>query len=76
MNPVCAPNEAAPLLHPSAESQLTPPPGISPQNGKLRIHCAQKTLLRLSRVKLEVSRQVFAVEFVNGGHVQHGEHFI
>jgi len=77
MNPVCAPNETPAPLQPSAQAQPTLPPGtISIQNNELVIHCGQKTLLHLSRVKLEGRRQISAREFVNGNHVQDGERFI
>jgi len=76
-NPVCAPNETPAPLQPSAQAQPTLPPGtISIQNNELVIHCGQKTLLHLSRVKLEGRRQISAREFVNGNHVQDGERFI
>ena len=73
----CAPNETPAPLHPPSEAQPTPPPGtISLQNRELLIHCGQKTLLHVSRVKLEGRKQISAQEFVNGNHVQDGERFI
>jgi methionyl-tRNA formyltransferase len=72
----CAPNESSSPLHPSAEAQPAPPPGtISLQNATLLVSCGQKTLLRVSRVKLEGRKQISAQEFVNGNHVQDGERF-
>ena len=73
----CAPNESSAPLHPSAEAPPSPPPGtFSLQNGELLVSCGQKTLLRLSRVKLEGRKQVSALEFVNGNRMQSGERFV
>ena len=67
---VSSPNEFA-------ESQPTPLPGtISLENSKLLIFCGQKTLLQVSRVKLEGRKQISAQEFVNGNHVQNRERFV
>jgi len=75
--PLGASNESAAQLRPSAESQPTPLPGtISLQNGNLLISCGQKTLLQVSRVKLEGRKQISAQEFVNGNHVEDGERFV
>jgi methionyl-tRNA formyltransferase len=76
-NLVCAPNKSSSPLHPSAEAQATlPPGGISLQNSNLLVSCGQKTLLHVSRVKLEGRKQISAQEFVNGNHVQDGERFV
>lgn len=77
MNPVCAPVETSSPLHSPASTSPAPALGtISLQNGELLIHCGQKTLLHVSRVKLEGRKQISAQEFVNGNHVQDGERFI
>ena len=77
MNPVCAPNESSSQLHASATTSPAPPLGtISIQNGNLLVSCGQKTLLQVSRVKLEGRKQISAQEFLNGNHVQSGERFV
>jgi methionyl-tRNA formyltransferase len=45
------------------------------EGGNLLVVCGQKTLLQVSRVKLEGRKEVSALEFANGTHVQPGEHF-
>jgi methionyl-tRNA formyltransferase len=54
--------------------------GLSP--GEIRVQDAEllagsggKTLLRVSRVKMEGRKEVSALEFANGAHLQPGEHF-
>jgi methionyl-tRNA formyltransferase len=78
MNLVCAPVESSPALRPAFSAQPTPPPGtLTVQNGgDLLVSCGQETLLRLSRVKLEGRKQVSALDFANGNHVQSGERFV
>ncbi len=52
------------------------PGEIHSKGGALLVSCGQKTLLRLSSVKLEGRKQISAQEFVNGNHVQDGERFV
>ena len=76
-SPVRALVEQMPGSQQSLAIQPAPPPGtISLQNTDVLVHCCQKTLLRLSSVKLEGRKQISAQEFVNGNHVQTGERFI
>jgi methionyl-tRNA formyltransferase len=42
---------------------------------KMVVGCGGKTLLGVSRVKLEGRKDVSALEFANGAHLQPGEHF-
>jgi methionyl-tRNA formyltransferase len=42
---------------------------------KMLVGCGGETLLGVSRVKLEGRRDVSALEFSNGAHLQPGEHF-
>jgi len=42
---------------------------------KILVGCGGETLLGVSRVKLEGRRDVSALEFANGAHLQPGEHF-
>jgi len=42
---------------------------------KILVGCGWETLLGVSRVKLEGRRDVSALEFANGAHLQPGEHF-
>ena len=42
---------------------------------KMVVGCGGKTLLGVSRVKLEGRKDVSALEFANGAHLQSGEHF-
>jgi methionyl-tRNA formyltransferase len=75
------PNEEPPLgaqhVYPGLLGAAPQAPGtIRLTSGQLLVSCAQKTLLRLSSVKLEGRKQVSALEFVNGNHVQEGDLFI
>jgi methionyl-tRNA formyltransferase len=77
MNLFGAPNESSSPSHPSVTTSPAPLPGsISLQNGNLLVSCGQKTLLQVSRVKLEGRKQISAQEFANGNHVQDGERFV
>ena len=42
---------------------------------KMLVGCGRETLLGVSRVKLEGRKDVSALEFANGAHLQPGEHF-
>ena len=42
---------------------------------KMLVGCGGETLLGVSRVKLQGRKDVSAVEFANGAHLQPGEHF-
>ena len=42
---------------------------------ELLVSCGQETLLRVSSVKVEGRKEVSALEFANGAHLQSGEHF-
>jgi methionyl-tRNA formyltransferase len=60
----------------SKEDGLELPPGeIRVYGPDLVVGCGGKTLLRVSRVKLEGRKEVSALEFRNGAHVRLGEHF-
>jgi methionyl-tRNA formyltransferase len=60
----------------SKEHDRQQPPGtILSESGKLIVGCGRKTLLEVSRVKLEGRKEVSALEFANGARVQSGEYF-
>ena len=59
---------AAPLSH-------TLPGTILYDGRELLVSCGEKTLLQVSRVKVEGRKEVSALEFANGAHLQSGEHF-
>jgi methionyl-tRNA formyltransferase len=42
---------------------------------ELLVSCGEETLLRVSSVKVEGRKEVSALEFANGAHLQSGEHF-
>jgi len=51
-------------------------PGTIHYNGKhLCVTCGEESLLPITRVKLEGRKEVSAIEFANGAHVQPGEQF-
>jgi methionyl-tRNA formyltransferase len=78
MNPVCAPVDAPPSAQ---SSSVTGPlkrsdPGTILYDGReLLVSCGEETLLAVSRVKVEGRKEVSALEFANGAHLQSGEHF-
>jgi methionyl-tRNA formyltransferase len=45
------------------------------ERSELLVSCGEETLLRVSRVKVEGRKEVSALEFANGAHLQSGEHF-
>jgi len=51
------------------------PGTIHMEAGRLFVACGQKTLLQVSRVKLEGRKEVSALEFASGAHLRPGEHF-
>jgi methionyl-tRNA formyltransferase len=59
-------NEMAPALAPGE---------IRLQSGELLVGCGEETILRVSRVKVEGRKDVSALDFANGAHLQSGEHF-
>ncbi len=51
-------------------------PGTILYDGReLLVSCGEETLLLVSRVKVEGRKEVSALEFANGTHLQSGEHF-
>jgi methionyl-tRNA formyltransferase len=59
-------NEMAPALA-TGEIRL--------QSGELLVGCGEETILAVSRVKVEGRKDVSALDFANGAHLQSGEHF-
>jgi len=60
----------------SREHALGLAPGeIRFERSDLFVGCGEETLLAVSRVKVEGRRQVSALEFANGAHLQSEEHF-
>jgi methionyl-tRNA formyltransferase len=57
-------------------SQNDVPGRISLDGTQVHVSCGEKTLLALTRVKVEGRNEVSAAEFVNGTHVRAGEHFV
>ena len=58
-------------------ASLTLSPGeIRLDGGELLAGCGEKTLLAVSRVKLEGRKEVYALDFANGARLQPGEHFV
>lgn len=51
------------------------PGEIAFKRSELLVSCGDETLLEVSRVKVEGRKEVSAVEFANGAHLQSGEHF-
>lgn len=51
------------------------PGEISLRSGELLVGCGEETILRVSRVKVEGRKDVPALDFANGAHLQSGEHF-
>jgi methionyl-tRNA formyltransferase len=45
------------------------------ERSELLVSCGEETLLAVSRVKVEGRKEVSALEFANGAHLQSGEHF-
>ena len=70
------------LEHPVDASTYPPArqlsvPGTIHFDGKyLRVACGQQSLLGITRVKLEGRKEISAVDFANGAHVQSGEQFV
>jgi len=64
------------LGEPVSNSHSAATPGQILYDGKqLLVACGQHSFLRVSHVKQEGRKQVSAVEFANGAHLQPGEHF-
>jgi methionyl-tRNA formyltransferase len=64
------------LGEPVSNSIATLMPGQILYDGKqLLAACGQQSLLRISHVKLQGRKQVSALEFANGAHIQAGERF-
>ena len=60
----------------SREHALLLAPGeIRFERSNLLVGCGEETLLAVSRVKVEGRKEVSALEFANGAHLQSGEHF-
>jgi methionyl-tRNA formyltransferase len=51
------------------------PGEIRLQSSDLLVGCGEETILRVSRVKVEGRKDVSALDFANGAHLQSGEHF-
>jgi len=45
------------------------------ERSELLVGCGDETLLEVSRVKVEGRKEVSALDFANGAHLQSGEHF-
>ena len=78
MNSACAVVEAptSPQQSPSPAPPTPSAPGTILYDGKtLCVSCGEESLLSIARVKLEGRREVSAIDFANGAHVQPGEHF-
>jgi methionyl-tRNA formyltransferase len=75
----CAADEAPPGIPqsgtPAALSHPAAPGTILYDGRELLVSCGEETLLVVSRVKVEGRREVSALEFANGTHLQSGEHF-
>ena len=77
-NPGCAATEAPHDAQTSGTAVLVSHrvPGTILFDGRgLLVSCGEETLLRVSRVKVEGRKEVSALEFANGAHLQPGEHF-
>ena len=63
--------------HPvSKQDELSLAPGeIRVRNSELLVGCGRETLLGVSRVKVQGRKEVSALEFANGAHLQPGERF-
>jgi methionyl-tRNA formyltransferase len=59
----------------SAPLQHRVPGAILYDGRELFVSCGEETLLRVARVKAEGRKEVSALEFANGAHLQPGEHF-
>jgi methionyl-tRNA formyltransferase len=60
----------------SQEDELSLAPGeIRVRSSELLVGCGRKTLLGVSRVKVQGRKEVSALEFANGAHLQPGERF-
>jgi methionyl-tRNA formyltransferase len=75
----CAADEAPPGISqsgtPAAPDHANP--GTILNDGReLLVSCGEETLLRVSRVKVEGRKEVSALEFANGAHLQAREHFL
>ena len=75
----CAADEAPPGIPRSgtpAALSYAPASGTILYDGReLLVSCGEETLLVVSRVKVEGRKEVSALEFANGAHLQSGEHF-
>jgi methionyl-tRNA formyltransferase len=60
----------------SKENELSLAPGqILLRNAELLVGCGEKTLLAVSRVKVEGRKEVSSLDFANGARLLSGEHF-
>jgi len=75
----CAADERPPGIPqsgtPAALSHPAAPGTILYHGRELLVSCGEETLLVVSHVKVEGRKEVSALEFANGTHLQSGEHF-
>ncbi|HEY6128765.1 MAG TPA: methionyl-tRNA formyltransferase [Candidatus Acidoferrum sp.] len=63
--------------HPTSkyDSFRLTPGEVHLEQSALLVGCGEKTILAVARVKVEGRKEVSALEFANGAHLQPGEHF-